>query len=867
MLAFDDPSSIAAQNVLGRITLDGRLNESDWNGAQTLLFGNGASLKQGPGEFTVTGEFDIKATYDYWDEGILYGTFHLPNTDSSLAKVKFLRRGMDLYVGIESDDQSICKFDWEGDGIFMKVKKADGTDLEYKLYYQNLNDTIRFEESMVGSGAGEGSLAAGSTVNDTTQVDNGYSAEMVLHLDSLGYTPDVDAVLITLAVFDPDGYQHPMNSYDTTAGTYYKSWWGSEWGGVYRTVTLSPEPVRFDDPPAIAAVNALGRVTLDGKLDEPEWATATPLLYGNGAFLKRQGEEKTVTGEFDIKATYDYWDEGILYGTFHLPNTDSSLAKVKFLRRGMDLYVGIESDDQSICKFDWEGDGIFMKVKKADGTDLEYKLYYQNLNDTIRFEESMVGSGAGEGSLAAGSTVNDTTQVDNGYSAEMVLHLDSLGYAPDVDAVLITLAVFDPDGYQHPMNSYDTTAGTYYKSWWGSEWGGVYRTVTLSPEPVRFDDPPTVTVKNAYSPITLDGKLSEGAWTGAPTLLYGNGAFLKRQGEEKTVTGEFDIKATYDYWDEGILYGTFHLPNTDSSLAKVKFLRRGMDLYVGIESDDQSICKFDWEGDGIFMKVKKADGTDLEYKLYYQNLNDTIRFEESMVGSGAGEGSLAAGSTVNDTTQVDNGYSAEMVLHLDSLGYAPDVDAVLITLAVFDPDGYQHPMNSYDTTAGTYYKSWWGSEWGGVYRELAFTPELTRFDDPDTMMARAVTGTVTLDGKLDEPEWSTATPLLYGNGAFLKRQGEEKTVTGEFDIKATYDYWDEGIFYGTFHLPNTDSSLAKVKFLRRGMDLYVGIESDDQSICKFDWEGDGIFMKVKKADGTDLEYKLYYQNLNDTIRL
>ena len=91
----------------------------------------------------------------------------------------------------------------------------------------------------------------------------------------------------------------------------------------------------------------------------------------------------------------------------------------------------------------------------------------------------MVGSGAGEGSLAAGSTVNDTTQVDNGYSAEMVLHLDSLGYAPDVDAVLITLAVFDPDGYQHPMNSYDTTAGTYYKSWWGSEWGGVYRTVLL----------------------------------------------------------------------------------------------------------------------------------------------------------------------------------------------------------------------------------------------------------------------------------------------------------------------------------------------------------------------------------------------------
>jgi hypothetical protein len=41
-------------------------------------------------------------------------------------------------------------------------------------------------------------------------------------------------------------------------------------------------------------------------------------------------------------------------------------------------------------------------------------------------------------------------------------------------------------------------------------------------------------------------------------------------------------------------------------------------------------------------------------------------------------------------------------------------------MAVFDPDGYKHPMNLYDTTAGSYYKSWWGSEWGGVYHVVAF---------------------------------------------------------------------------------------------------------------------------------------------------
>jgi hypothetical protein len=186
---------------------------------------------------------DVKATYDYWFEGVNYGTFHRPNTDSSLAKVKFLRKGANLYIGIQSDDKSICKFDWEGDGLFLKIRKADGTDLEYKLYYQNIGtaaDTIRYEGpgGVTNYGNGAGYLFSGSTVNDTTNVDNGYSAELMIRLDSLGYTRTSTAVQLALAVFDPDGYQHPMNSWDTLAGSFYKSWWGSEWGGVWRVVSF-----------------------------------------------------------------------------------------------------------------------------------------------------------------------------------------------------------------------------------------------------------------------------------------------------------------------------------------------------------------------------------------------------------------------------------------------------------------------------------------------------------------------------------------------------------------------------------------------------------------------------------------------------
>jgi len=295
-----------------------------------------------------------------------------------------------------------------------------------------------------------------------------------------------------MAVFDPDGYQHPMNSYDTTAGSYFKSWWGSEWGGVYRSLLFSPEPVKFDDPPSIAVQNALRAMTVDGKLDESEWATAPTLAFGNGAFLKKTAGQNTVTGEADIKASYVYSDQGVSYGTFHLPNTDSSLATVKFLRKGTNLYIGIQSDDKSICKFDWEGDGVYLKIRRANGTDLEYKLYYQNIGtaaDTIRYEGpvGVTNYGEGAGMLASGSTANDTTNVDAGYTAELMIRLDSLGYLPTAKGVQLSMAVFDPDGYQHPMNSYDTTAGSYYKSWWGSEWGGVWRVVTFD-DLVGVDD-------------------------------------------------------------------------------------------------------------------------------------------------------------------------------------------------------------------------------------------------------------------------------------------------------------------------------------------------------------------------------------------
>jgi hypothetical protein len=467
---FDDPKSITVKNAGTAPTIDGKLDEADWNGAPTLVYGNGAQMKKQSGEYTVTGEADVKSYFDV--NGVKYS---VPNRDSSTTRVKFLRKGTDLYIGLSSNDKSICKFDWEGDGMFLVIKNSAGVAKQYKLYYQNIDstaNTMRLEEDVLNSSQGVGYLLPGSKVNDTTQVDAGYTAEFRLKLASLGFDASVTSLQVSLDIFDPDGYQHPMSPWDSARGSYFKSWWGSEWGDQFRTLNFVAP---YDNPDSIATVTAAA-ITLDGKLNEPEWATAPALVFGPPTAVKT-GTEKSVTNGVDVKASFDV--NGV---TYHLPYKDTSFARVKFLQKGLNLYIGITSNDKSICKFDWEGDGMFLVIKNSAGVAKQYKLYYQNIDssaNTIRYEEDILNSGAGAGYLFPGSKVNDTTQVDAGYSAELQVKLASLGFDATVKSLQLSLAVFDPDGYQHPMSPWDSARGTYYKSWWGSEWGDVFKTVKL----------------------------------------------------------------------------------------------------------------------------------------------------------------------------------------------------------------------------------------------------------------------------------------------------------------------------------------------------------------------------------------------------
>jgi len=228
-----------------------------------------------------------------------------------------------------------------------------------------------------------------------------------------------------------------------------------------------PVPV-YQDPKMMPAYASKNVVKVDGILDEPIWQARSPYLVFGPPEFHKDSLARTVTGGADVKPS---------------PNHDVSYTELKFARRGPHMFVGFRSKDKSVSRFgdSWEGDGIFMKIKNAKGVDKEFKLYY-NLpgNSQMHYEATDSSHGYGMGVKHASTIVNDTTAADSGYTAELVIKLDSLGFSK-FDSVMVLVNVFDPDGYPGtgtPWGAY----GSFHKTWWGSEWGPEMRVVKFMPD-------------------------------------------------------------------------------------------------------------------------------------------------------------------------------------------------------------------------------------------------------------------------------------------------------------------------------------------------------------------------------------------------
>ncbi|MCJ7552816.1 MAG: T9SS type A sorting domain-containing protein [Ignavibacteriaceae bacterium] len=460
------------------------------------------------------------------------------------------------------------------------------------------------------------------------------------------------------------------------------------------------------DPAYIQVVSAADPMTVDGVLDETDW-------------LKRFDYLVYKAGSLPGDVIYTVTDEVLVHGSY--PDTTTTF--VKFLHNGLDLYISLQSDDHSVGKFgtSWEGDGLFMKIKDASGAAVEYKLYFNvgGVNPDIVYEEPGLYPGSGEGAAwkHSATIVNDTSQVDSGYTAEMVIHLDQLGYTDPYGNIEVMINIFDPDGYEDDMDPYGSV-GSYWKSWWGSEWGGEFRTLRLA-------DPQ---VKNAYvttNTITLDGILDEGFWTDAESVVVGVGS--------NTSTGGF-----YMQWNDTLN------SYTDQSMATIKFVHNGTDLYIGVVSDDNSVCKWSpgWEADGLFLwMTNKGDYSPslrMEIKAMYftGTVGDGISFETSTsVPTGGAEGaSFEPGGTVTHTEVggPDAGYSLEVVVHTDLFGYVIG-DTVRLSCVIWDLD--YSSVDAFSADTSDYAPHWWGTQWAdpgfekyNLYRQVVLS-NLTDVDE------------------------------------------------------------------------------------------------------------------------------------------
>ncbi len=488
-----DPAAMEAIYTGGTITLDGKLDEAAWGSTyEYLVFGPSAATTLNAK--SVTGEVLVRGPYK----------------DSTVTTVKFLRKGTNLYIGISSNDKSVCSFgdSWEGDGIFMKIKTAAGADKEIKYYFnkQGVNPVMNFDTDTT---LAKGASVKGTTtiVNDTTQVDNGFTAELCIYLDKFGYTSATTEIPVMINIFDPDGYMGTAGAWNPNGiGTFDKTYWGSEWGPTFRKLVLYQDPASIDVPLTAKAL------TIDGKLDEGEWsADMNYLVFGPQA--PTSAKAKSVTGG------------ALVWGAYK----DTTHTVVKLLRNGMNLYIGLSSNDKSVGKFgdSWEGDGLFMKIKKADGSDQEYKLYFNQggVNPNINFDQD---TSLGKGAAVKGSStiVNDTTQVDNGYTAELLINLSKLGYTTAPATVQVLMNIFDPDGYVSTMTPWGK-AGTYYKTWWGSEWGPDMRTLNLTSTVVPVE-------LSAFNAVAANGQVKLNWRTSTET--NNKGFAIERSSDNKNFT-------------------------------------------------------------------------------------------------------------------------------------------------------------------------------------------------------------------------------------------------------------------------------------------------------------------------------------------
>jgi hypothetical protein len=492
--------AIWARNTSSAITLDGRLLEADWAKAESLMLSFGQDNGMPGSGFTTDG----------WEV--------VPTDPLKNVVVKFLVKGDSLYVGIVVKDSSIGGGPWPGpakwEGILSNLRNISGTDRPVpngEIYYAwNTEGWADPATGAVGALPGYFGQVSGynrdtasadapfaglkkaqvwdartyvdGVTNADSVIDKGYSIEFRINMHAYGYTPQQtagDILMYNLSIYDSDWQWY--RGADTVKNRFSinKVWAQGPWGGnnnnhirvfVKPAVTTTSGALPTVDPDLVIPNGAnYAAPTMDGKLDDAVWNTANV-----GKVLLRYGST-AIRNAYPTTAKYrsGQFQPDVNGGKAAIFDADTAI--VKYFFKDNDLYLGFDVKDKYVqysSNFDRQ-DGFRVMLTDRAKRDGDSVLIAHNLTFVIdstggdnRREDLAHTSGAWDSSgqavtvkvsLNTGTTIDTAgTTPDKGYTAEMKVSLQKLGYPAGRGDGVVFFAVcrFDGDSDPTPANSY-----------------------------------------------------------------------------------------------------------------------------------------------------------------------------------------------------------------------------------------------------------------------------------------------------------------------------------------------------------------------------------------------------------------------------
>ncbi len=872
---------IWAKVTTENIVLDGQLNESSWQNAESV------TIRYGQSDIPTSGwrpEFNENAIYD-----------------PLVATIKFLAKGEYLYMAFIVQDSSVGgNADWaRWDGILMNIKdKSEGTrpakaaEFFYTYWlaglpspldqprpgaqprfigkFGNFTDTTRTPEQI---DAWDAWTKINGVSNDDSSSDNGYVVEMKVKLSALGYNPtsaNGDIAMVNFSIWDCDW----LFAGDPQRIASTRTWLQGPWGNtnshntmrVYIrpdvTVNTTTLPVVDIDNviPSLANVSA---PVLDGYLNETAWSVnPIEIAWGNNTIRDQYpGAGPWLSGEFQPE----------LGGNPRPPVVDASYGKFRLAFKGNYLYVSADVNDQLLqgtTVYD-QLDGVMMTVADfssyneeniPNARELLVAFGSDGQPQAMNYLKAMVDSGWAEVfvRLKGNSTVNNNSDTDSGFVVEMKIDYTKLGYRAG-DPFFFGLTLFDGDSFDDSLANYGTRTWYFRENGWGPAyaWGKLdpYTIVSGGGQTVqtRHD---VIWAKVTTENIVLDGQLNESSWQNAESVTI-------RYGQSDIPTSgwrpEFNENAIYD-----------------PLVATIKFLAKGEYLYMAFIVQDSSVGgNADWaRWDGILMNIKdKSEGTrpakaaEFFYTYWlaglpspldqprpgaqprfigkFGNFTDTTRTPEQI---DAWDAWTKINGVSNDDSSSDNGYVVEMKVKLSALGYNPtsaNGDIAMVNFSIWDCDWLFAGDPQRIASTRTWLQGPWGNTNSHNTMRVYIRPDVTVntttlpvVDIDNVIPSLANVSAPVLDGYLNETAWSVnPIEIAWGNNTIRDQYpGAGPWLSGEFQPELG----------GNPRPPVVDASYGKFRLAFKGNYLYVSADVNDQLLqgtTVYD-QLDGVMMTV-----------------------